>query len=116
MLQRAGAKGRHFEVGHSLRHGARDLMSDEDIEEEASRLQMGHELGDVHDRFGRRAEFRRAECAALAHMALPAGIEWSVFRGLDFERISKNPRPYTNGRECGPLVPVADFREISDFG
>jgi integrase len=42
LLAKAGAIGRNIEVAHGLRHGAEDLMFDDNVEDETQRLQMGH--------------------------------------------------------------------------
>jgi hypothetical protein len=35
---------------------------------------------------------RRTECHRLADLALPNGIAWSMFEGLDFEAMASKPR------------------------
>jgi hypothetical protein len=32
------------------------------------------------------------ECQRLAHLSLPATINWGVFEGLDFEAMASKPR------------------------
>lgn len=93
LLRRAGARGRNIEVAHSFRHGAKDLMTDDEIDDRAVRKQMGHAAsGDAHAGYGSRTELRRAECLALASLPLPTSIDWSIFRGLDFEAMASKPR------------------------
>lgn len=91
-----GARSKNIDVAHSFRHGAKDLMQDEVVGDVSSRLQMGHEISDVHSRYGRRAELRRQECKVLAEMKLPAEIDWAMFDGLDFESLATRKR--TKGR------------------
>ena len=92
LLPKAGALGMNIEVGHSIRHGGKDLLIDEDIDKDATRLQMGHDPGDVHSTYGERDELRRKQCLELYNFPLPTGIDWSVFRGLDFEAMARKPR------------------------
>jgi len=92
LLVKGGARGMNIEVGHSIRHGGKDLLIDEDVDEDATRLQMGHEPADVHSKYGQRDELRRKQCQELAKFALPAEIDWKRFEGLDFEAMARMPR------------------------
>jgi hypothetical protein len=92
-MKRSGAKGR--EVFHSLRGDAIDEMRDADVEGRARRLQSGHELGDEHEKYGFRA-LTAKQCQYLANLPLQEGIDWSVFKGLDFDAMAKRCR--TRGR------------------
>ncbi|WP_438275839.1 hypothetical protein [Nitrobacter sp.] len=89
LLKRCGAKG--GEVFHSLRGDAIDGMRKEKVDGRARRLQSGHELGDVHDQYGFRA-LSAEECQYLANLPLQQGIDWSVFKGLDFDAMAKRRR------------------------
>lgn len=93
IMQRCGARG--GEVFHSLRGDAIDEMRDADVEGRARRLQSGHELGDVHDKYGFRA-LTAKQCKYLANLPLQEGIDWNVFKGLDFDAMAKRRR--TRGR------------------
>jgi hypothetical protein len=93
VMKRNGAKG--GEVFHSLRGDAIDEMRDAEVEGRARRLQSGHELGDVHDKYGFRA-LTAKQCQYLANLPLQQGIEWEIFRGLDFDAMAKRRR--TPGR------------------
>jgi hypothetical protein len=93
VMKRNGAKG--GEVFHSLRGDAIDEMRDAEVEGRARRLQSGHELGDVHDKYGFRA-LTAKQCQYLANLPLQQGIEWDIFRGLDFDAMAKRRR--TPGR------------------
>lgn len=75
-----------------MRHGSKDLMIDEDLDSETTRLQMGHEPADAHLEYGHRTELRRRQCHELANMSLPPEIDWSMFRRLDFEAIATKER------------------------
>jgi len=93
VMKRNGAKG--GEVFHSLHGDAIDEMRDAEVEGRARRLQSGHELGDVHDKYGFRA-LTAKQCQYLANLPLQQGIEWEIFRGLDFDAMAKRRR--TPGR------------------
>jgi hypothetical protein len=88
-LKRCGAKG--GEVFHSLRGDAIDEMRDADVEGRARRLQSGHELGDVHDQYGFRA-LTAKQCQYLANLPLQEGINWDVFKSLDFDAMAARRR------------------------
>jgi hypothetical protein len=87
ILRRCGAAGGNAEVFHSLRGDAIDAMRDAKIEPRARRLQAGHELNDVHERYGFRA-LTAEQCRELARLPLPKEINWSVFKGLDFDKLA----------------------------
>jgi hypothetical protein len=93
VMKRNGAK--RGEVFHSLRGDAIDEMRDAEVEGRARRLQSGHELGDVHDKYGFRA-LTAKQCQYLANLPLQEGIDWDIFRGLDFDAMAKRRR--TAGR------------------
>ena len=92
LLKKGGAIGMNIEVAHSLRHGAKDMFIEEDLDDEATRLQMGHEANDVHGNYGQQSALRRKQCQELAHFELPKEIDWSIFEGLDFEAMASKPR------------------------
>jgi hypothetical protein len=98
LLKRSGARG--GEVFHSLRGDAIDGMRKERVDGRARRLQSGHELGDVHDQYGFRA-LSLEECQRLANLPLQAGIDWEVFKKLDFDAMAKRRR--TRGRRPNPM-------------
>ena len=85
LLRRSGAQA--GEVFHSLRGDAIDEMREADVDGRTRRLQTGHQLGDVHDKYGFRA-LSAVECRRLATLPLPAGIDWEILRGLDFEKLA----------------------------
>jgi hypothetical protein len=86
-------------VFHSLRGDAIDEMRDAAVEGRARRLQSGHELGDEHDKYGFRA-LSAKQCQYLASLPLQEGIDWSVFKGLDFDAMAKRRR--SRGRRPKP--------------
>jgi hypothetical protein len=92
LLRRGGAAGMNIEVGQSLRHGGKDMLIEEDVDTQTTRLQMGHRASDPHAGYGTRAELRRKQCQELANFELPKEIEWSMFEGLDFEAMASRPR------------------------
>lgn len=59
LLRAAGAIGGNIEVGHSLRHGGKDLYIEENVDDLTTRLQMGHEAQDVHAGYWRQSALRR---------------------------------------------------------
>lgn len=82
----------NIEVAHSLRHGAKEMFIEEDLDDEATRLQMGHEANDVHGNYGQQSALRRKQCQELANFELPKEIDWAMFDGLDFEAMASKPR------------------------
>lgn len=94
-LRAAGATG-GAEVFHSFRgDGISDLRANQ-MTGRTARLQAGHELGDVHDRYGR-TTLSADECRRLANLPLEPGINWDLLRGLDFQVLAKGRR--TRGRK-----------------
>ncbi|MDQ2079054.1 hypothetical protein RA307_02590 [Xanthobacteraceae bacterium Astr-EGSB] len=94
LLRRCGAAGKHAEVFHSLRGDAITAMRGGDVQSRAVRLQAGHELGDVHERYGFRA-LSAEECRRLARLPLPDGVEkevWELFRTIDFDSFAARRR------------------------
>jgi integrase len=86
-MRRCGAVGGNAEVFHSFRGDAISRLRDNKMQRRTARLQAGHELGDVHDRYGFRA-LSASECKRLAHVPLPKEVDWSVFQGLDFDALA----------------------------
>jgi hypothetical protein len=88
-FKRNGARG--GEVFHSLRGDGIDGMRRQEVDNRARRLQAGHELGDEHDKYGFRA-LNREDCQRLANLPLEPEIDWSVFKGLDFDALARGRR------------------------
>jgi integrase len=92
LMKQGGAAGMNIEVAHSLRHGGKDVLIDEEVGSDTARLQMGHHPSDDHSGYGARVELSRKQCHELAHFELPNEIDWSMFDGLDFDAMAKQPR------------------------
>jgi integrase len=90
-LRQAGALGASIETVHSLRGDAIDVLREDEIRDRATRLQSGHALSDLHDQYGARA-LNRVDSWSIATRDLPGDIDWSVFRGLDFDALAKGRR------------------------
>jgi hypothetical protein len=90
LIQEAGGMGANIEVFHSLRgDGITGLRAGE--KDRTNRIQAGHELDGVHDKYGHR-NLTAAECQRLANRELDSEINWDVFRGLDFDALAKGRR------------------------
>ncbi|MXP63912.1 hypothetical protein E0493_11205 [Roseomonas sp. M0104] len=87
LFRTAGLDPRLFTMFHGLRHAKIALDRELKIDPRAIRLQVGHELGGVHDNYGDHG-MNRSELAAVARAELPPEIDLSVFRGLDFEALA----------------------------
>ena len=93
LLKKAGAIGCNIEVPHALRHGAKDLMVEASVGGETRRKQMGQAVRvDVHDDYGSNHSLTRKECQQLAELPLIKEVDWSVFKGLDFEAMASKER------------------------
>ena len=76
-----------YKMFHGLRHAKINRDRDLGIESRTTRLQVGHELLDVHDVYGGPG-MRRTERHTVAYAELPPGIDFSVFEGLDYDALS----------------------------
>jgi integrase len=91
-MRRCGAAG-NSEVFHSFRGDAISKLREDKLHGRTARLQAGHELGDEHERYGFRA-LSDKECWKLAHVPLRSDVDWTVFKGLDFDALAGvRPRP-----------------------
>jgi integrase len=95
LLRRAGAQAKGREVFHSLRGTNIEEMRDTKVDARSRRLQVGHELVDEHEIYGFRA-LSEKQAREIANMPLPKEIDFSVFKGLDFDRLAAGVR--TMGR------------------
>ncbi|MCG6114079.1 MAG: hypothetical protein MEQ84_02675 [Mesorhizobium sp.] len=95
LFRRAGVKSVGKEVFHSLRGAGIEQMRDTKVDARDRKLQAGHKLEAEHDLYGFKAisEIRARE---MACGPLPEGLDFSVFRGLDFDKLAKSKR--TMGR------------------
>ena len=92
--------GDRREVFHSLRAGNIDTMRNAKIEARARKLQAGHAIGDSeHDLYGFRS-LNEFEASEMATLPLNPKIDFSVFRGLDFDKLANAKR--TMGRRRNP--------------
>lgn len=97
LFEEAGIKGSRGEVFHSLRGGYIAEAGEQNIEKRDRKMQVGHEVGDdEHDKYGFRTLTER-KARILANLPLPAEIDFSMFRGLDFDKMAKAKR--TRGRK-----------------
>ena len=80
------------EVFHSLRGGNIEDMREAKIEGRDRRLQSGHQVGsDEHDNYGF-MNLGERQAREIAELPLDPGIDFSVFRGLDFDEIALKKR------------------------
>lgn len=99
LFRSAGLDPETHKAFHGLRHLKIAESRDAGIDARTTRLQVGHELGSVHDRYGG-TTMRPSEMQLLARAALPTDIDWSVFRNLDYDRLAL-ARPHRGVRRAG---------------
>ena len=83
LFEKAGIDPAAYKTFHGLRHAKINRDRDIGIDARTTRLQVGHELLDVHDAYGGSA-MRRTELHTVAFAELPSGIDFDVFSGLNF--------------------------------
>lgn len=99
-LRSAGAVGKNAEVFHSLRgDGITGLRAVGEIHDRTAKLQSGHVLDGEHEKYGRK-DLLHEECVAIATRPLPKGINWDVFRGLDFNAMAEARRKLGRPRKA----------------
>ncbi|MCB8821914.1 site-specific integrase [Microvirga rosea] len=103
LFRAAGASAHLLETFHSLRAAKINFDRDLKIDPRTTRLQVGHELLDVHEEYG--GSLRRSELHEIATAPLPKEIDFTVFRGLDFDAMASN-RP-TRGRPKRLVSPIS---------
>ncbi len=97
LYKRAGIKDRRGEVFHSLRGGFIAEGRDQDVRD--LRLQAGHDAGeDEHSKYGFK-QITEKSAQYIANLPLNPAIDFSMFRGLDFNAMWKKKR--TLGRATG---------------
>ncbi|CDZ67042.1 Hypothetical protein NGAL_HAMBI2605_53210 [Neorhizobium galegae bv. orientalis] len=80
------------EVFHSLRGGNIQDMRDSGVDPRERRVQAGHSAGsDEHDLYGFDVATEK-EARKLKALPLDPEIDYSIFRGLDFDEIAKRKR------------------------
>lgn len=99
LYKRAGIKDRRGEVFHSLRGGFIAEGRDQDVRDRDLRLQAGHDAGeDEHSKYGFK-QITEKSAQYIANLPLNPAIDFSMFRGLDFDAMWKKKR--TLGRTTG---------------
>ena len=98
LFEKAGVTGKRKEVFHSLRGGNIEHMRDNKVDTRDRKLQAGHTLDDEHDFYGFRA-ISETRAWDLAHSPLMEGVDFSMFKELDFERLAKGKRTLGRRRE-----------------
>ena len=91
-----------YKMFHGLRHARINLDRELAIDPRTTRLQVGHELRDVHESYGG-SHMQKRELLQVASVPLPEDIDFSVFNGLDFDGLAAarprlgrpfKPKPY----------------------
>lgn len=77
-------------VFHALRHGKIDSDRDNEVDTRLIMKTVGHELGDIHNGYGR---LTPKQMRAIAAAAPPEGVDWKLLGTIDFEAFSK-ARPW----------------------
>ncbi|QYO76569.1 site-specific integrase [Devosia salina] len=77
-------------VFHALRHGKIDSDRDNQVDTRLIMKQVGHEISDVHNGYGR---LTPKQMKAIAAAAPPVDVDWSLLGTIDFEAFSK-ARPW----------------------
>jgi hypothetical protein len=90
LLRAAGATG-GAEVFHSFRGDRITDLRSNHLSGRTARLQAGHELDDVHDKYGLNT-LTAEECQRLANLPLESAINWDLLRELDFAELAKARR------------------------
>lgn len=80
------------EVFHSLRGGYISESAEQQIDRRERKLQVGHQLGDdEHDQYGFKA-LTDKQARRIALLSFASDIDLSMYRGLDFEKMSRKKR------------------------
>lgn len=98
LFDKAGVTGKRKEVFHSLRGGNIEQMRDNRVDPRDRRLQAGHTLDDEHDLYGFRA-ISEKRAKGIAHSPLDEEVDYSVFEGLDFDRLARGKRTFGRRRK-----------------
>ena len=100
-LKKAGARGQNQEVFHCYRgDGITNLRRVAELNDRTAKLQSGHAFDDVHENYGSKSLLIE-ECRQIAHRPLPAGLDWSIFRDLDFDAMAAKRRKTGRARKNG---------------
>lgn len=94
LFERVGIESGKGEVFHSLRGGQIEDMRDAKVNGRDSRLQAGHAVGDdEHSQYGFMS-LTEKRARELARLPLNPEIDYSPYRGLDFETLYQAKRTY----------------------
>ena len=93
LFDKAGIKKSPGERFHSLRGDyINQAREDKKIGERERRMQAGHALGgDDHNKYGWKT-LTESEAEMFATLPLNPKIDFSMFRGLDFDRLAETRR------------------------
>ena len=92
LFKKAGVQPGNREVFHSLRGGNIEDMRDAKVDSKARKIQVGHKLGaDEHELYGFKT-IQERQARELARMPLNDDIDFSVFKGLDFQKFAATAR------------------------
>ena len=91
LFEKAGVTAKQKEVFHSLRHGNIESLRDNKVDERDRKLQVGHALENEHDLYGYEA-ISEARAREIARMPLPEEVDFSMFEGLNFEKLANGKR------------------------
>lgn len=80
-----------MELFHSFRSDRITHLRSNYLSGRTARLQAGHELDDVHDKYGFNT-LTAGECQRLANLPLESAIKWDLLRELDFAELAKARR------------------------
>jgi hypothetical protein len=83
----AGVDRKIFRAFHGLRHSKINEDRLLKIDQRVTRLQVGHELLDAHEKYGLK-QLNAVELKEVACAKLPDAIDWRMFEGLDFQKLS----------------------------
>ena len=100
-----------YKMFHGLRHAKINRDRDLGIASRTTRLQVGHELIDVHDAYGG-AQMRRSELHTIAYAELPPEIDFAVFAGLDFNRLAAARSGRGRPTKCAALAKKATRQKL----
>lgn len=92
LFEKAGIERGRREVFHSLRSGKIDDMRARKVDDRARKMQVGHALGDdEHSNYGSRV-ITEDHAFEIAFAPLSERVDYSIFKGLDFDRLALNRR------------------------
>jgi len=87
LFNSAGIDRKVFQTFHGLRHLKIAEFRDLGLDTRTIRLQVGHELESVHDKYGGKM-LRRQEIHEISHLPLPDDVDWEIFKRLNFDLLA----------------------------